>query len=64
MGDLDPEAAGLRHLALEVDSVEEAVHYLQERNVPVEEIRIDPTTGKKYTFFSDPDNLPLELCEK
>ncbi len=59
-----PEAAGLRHLAFEVDSVDEAVQYLREHDVSVEEIRIDPTTSKKYTFFSDPDNLPLELYEK
>jgi glyoxylase I family protein len=59
-----PEAAGLRHLAFEVDSIEEAVQYLREHDVNVEEIRTDSTTGKRYTFFSDPDNLPLELYEK
>ena len=59
-----PEAAGLRHLAFEVDSVEEAARYLREHDVRVEEVRIDPTTSKKYTFFNDPDNLPLELYEK
>lgn len=58
-----PEAAGLRHLAFEVDSVEEAVAYLASHQVAVEPIRIDPTTNKKFTFFQDPDDLPIEVYE-
>lgn len=58
-----PEAQGLRHLAFTVDSVEMFCQYLQSKNIPVENIRIDEYTGKKYTFFSDPDGLPLELYE-
>jgi glyoxylase I family protein len=58
-----PEAAGLRHLAFEVDNMEEAVHHLKELKVEVEDIRIDPWTQKKFTFFSDPDGLPIELYE-
>jgi len=58
-----PEAQGLRHLAFLVDSVEEVSRYLKSNGVEVEEIRDDEHTGKKFTFFSDPDNLPLELYE-
>ncbi|WP_066370353.1 SMU1112c/YaeR family gloxylase I-like metalloprotein [Neobacillus fumarioli] len=59
-----PEAAGLRHLAFEVEDIGEAVSYLRQRQVDVEPIRIDPVTGKKFTFFPDPDKLPIELYEK
>lgn len=58
-----PEAAGLRHLAFEVDNIKEAVQELIEKGIVVEEIRIDPITNKKFTFFQDPDGLPLELYE-
>jgi len=30
----------------------------------VEQIRVDEFTGKRFTFFKDPDGLPLELYEK
>ena len=59
-----PEARGLRHLAFEVDDIENSVKYLNEKNIVIEPIKIDIVTGKKYTFFRDPDNLPLEICEK
>ena len=59
-----PEAAGLRHLAFEVDNIEDTVTELTTREIVVEPVRIDEITGKKYTFFKDPDNLPLELYEK
>ncbi len=58
-----PEACGLRHLAFHVDSVEEAVAELEEKGIPCEPIRTDAFTGKKMTFFADPDGLPLELHE-
>ncbi|MDF2869225.1 MAG: hypothetical protein K0R05_800 [Anaerocolumna sp.] len=58
-----PEAAGLRHLAFAVDNLELAVRELTGRGVEVEPIRIDALTGKKCTFFQDPDGLPLELYE-
>ncbi len=58
-----PEAAGLRHLAFEVKSLETAVEWLRSHNVETEPIRIDPFTGKRFTFFEDPDHLPLELYE-
>ena len=58
-----PEAQGLRHLAFTVDSVEEYTSYLTELGVEVEPIRIDEFTGKPFTFFQDPDGLPLELYQ-
>lgn len=58
-----PEACGLRHLAFGVDSVEETVKELAELGIEAEPIRIDEFTGKKMTFFRDPDGLPLELHE-
>ncbi|MFL6561525.1 MAG: VOC family protein [Bacillus sp. (in: firmicutes)] len=59
-----PEAAGLRHLAFEVDDIEEAVDYLTTHEVNVEAVRVDPFTNKKFTFFPDPDGLPIELYER
>ena len=58
-----PEALGLRHLAFLVDSVEEVVEHLTKSGVEVEPVRVDEYTGKKFTFFSDPDSLPLEIYE-
>jgi len=59
-----PEAAGLRHLAFEVDNVEEAKREIESHGVIVEDIRVDEFTQKRFTFFADPDGLPLELYEK
>ena len=59
-----PEARGLRHLAFAVKSIEDVAEHLEDAGVDVEPIRIDEYTGNKYTFFSDPDNLPLELYEQ
>ena len=58
-----PEACGLRYLAFYVDSVEQTVKKLAEVGIECEPIRIDDYTGKKMTFFHDPDGLPLELHE-
>lgn len=58
-----PEALGLRHLAFEVDNIEDTVIDLKLRGVNIEEIRVDPVTGRRYTFFYDPDKLPIELYE-
>ena len=58
-----PEACGLRHLAFAVDNLDRAVTELNSQGVQVEDIRIDEITGKRFTFFQDPDNLPLELYE-
>jgi len=59
-----PEAQGLRHLAFEVDDINTSVAYLKQNNILTEPIKIDEYTNKKYTFFSDPDGLPLELYEQ
>ena len=58
-----PEACGLRHLAFCVDNVEQTVKELTEVGIECEPIRVDDYTGKKMTFFHDPDGLPLELHE-
>lgn len=59
-----PEACGLRHLALAVNDLGKAVQSLREKGVDTEPIRMDELTGKRFTFFADPDSLPLELYEK
>ncbi|HBK5918461.1 TPA: VOC family protein [Vibrio alginolyticus] len=59
-----PEAQGLRHLAFLVDDVEQVKAYLKSNDVEVEPIRIDEFTGKTFTFFQDPDRLPLEIYQK
>ncbi|KRD34721.1 hypothetical protein ASE35_08265 [Lysobacter sp. Root916] len=59
-----PEARGLRHLAFEVVDIEAAVSTLQGHGVSVEPVRVDEYTGRRYTFFADPDELPLELYER
>lgn len=59
-----PEALGLRHLAFEVDNVEQEMERLNKQNIITEAIRIDEFTDKKFTFFTDPDGLPLEIYEK
>jgi glyoxylase I family protein len=58
-----PEACGLRHLAFEVADVGVAFAELTRRGVAVEPVRVDEYTGKRFTFFKDPDGLPLELYE-
>ena len=58
-----PEACGLRHLAFAVADLEGEVRRLQSLGVDVEPIRVDPYTGQRFTFFADPDGLPLELYE-
>ncbi len=59
-----PEAQGLRHLAFEVDDVAQTVRELEAKGIAVEPIRVDELTGKHFTFFQDPDGLPLELYER
>ena len=59
-----PEAQGLRHLAFEVDDVTLERQRLMDKGISVEPIRTDEFTGRKFTFFADPDDLPLELYEK
>jgi glyoxylase I family protein len=58
-----PEACGLRHLAFAVNGIEESIRELQDKGISVEPVRIDEYTGRKFTFFADPDGLPLELYE-
>ena len=58
-----PESTGLRHIAFGVNNIEESCLFLKDNHIDTEEIRIDEYTGRKFTFFSDPDNLPIELYE-
>lgn len=58
-----PEACGLRHLAFKIENIEEAVRELNKKGIETEPVRLDAFTGKKMTFFQDPDGLPLELHE-
>ena len=58
-----PEAQGLRHLAFRVDDLDAAINHLHQHNVEVEPVRVDEYTNKRFTFFADPDDLPLELYE-
>ena len=59
----NPEAKGLRHLAFRVDNAEEAAAWLNGRGIETEPIREDLVNGGKFTFFRDPDGLPLEIHE-
>ena len=58
-----PEAQGLRHLAFEVPDIDAAVVHFNLKGINTEPVRTDPFTGKRFTFFADPDGLPLELYE-
>ncbi|MFV5688183.1 VOC family protein [Flavobacterium sp. ZT3R25] len=59
-----PEATGLRHLAFEVNDMDQTIDFLSSKNIASEAIRLDPTTNKPFTFIADPDNLPIEFYEK
>ncbi|MBL0356068.1 MAG: VOC family protein [Chitinophagaceae bacterium] len=58
-----PEGTGLRHLAFAVENISETVRVLQQKNIMPEPVRMDATTGKKFTFIADPDELPIEFYE-
>lgn len=56
-----PEARGLRHLCFSVDDIDSIVDELNKKGVKTEVIRVDEFTGGLYTFFQDPDGLPIEI---
>jgi glyoxylase I family protein len=58
-----PEATGLRHLAFDVENFDATLEKLKSLGIETEPVKIDARTGKKMTFFLDPDKLPLEICE-
>ncbi|MGN7785900.1 SMU1112c/YaeR family gloxylase I-like metalloprotein [Niabella sp. 22666] len=58
-----PEATGLRHIAFNVTNIDDTVKYLLSKKIIPEPVRIDEFTGKKFTFFTDPDLLPIEVYE-
>jgi glyoxylase I family protein len=59
-----PEACGLRHLAFRVGTLEPVIARMERFGISLEPIRIDEHTQRRFTFFSDPDGLPLELYEE
>jgi len=59
-----PEACGLRHLAFAVADIDACVAELKAQAIAVEEVRVDEYTGRRYTFFADPDGLPIEFYER
>ncbi len=59
-----PEACGLRHIAFEVENVQDAARELMAKDIKVEPIRVDELTNKRFTFFQDPDDLPIEIYEE
>jgi len=58
-----PEACGLRHLAFAVSDIDASIKHLMEKGIEVEAVRVDEFTGQRFTFFKDPDGLPIELYE-
>ncbi|WP_404811728.1 VOC family protein [Capnocytophaga canimorsus] len=58
-----PEATGLRHIAFGVENILQEVDFLNSKNISTEPIRTDEFTHKRYTFFKDPDDLPIEIYE-
>lgn len=58
-----PEACGLRHLAFAVENLNQTIAFLNSKNISTEPIRIDEFTNKRFTFISDPDDLPIEFYE-
>lgn len=59
-----PEAAGLRHMAFEVDNIDDSTRWLEQNAVSHQPLRTDVFTGKRFLFFQDPDGLPIEFYEK
>ena len=59
-----PEAQGLRHLSFRVNDIDAAVKWLSNNNISTQQIRVDSITNRRFVFFNDPDELPLELYER
>lgn len=59
-----PEATGLRHLAFEVDNIDDVIEYLTIHDIFCDPVRTDEYTLKRFTFISDPDGLPIEFYER
>lgn len=60
----NPEATGLRHVAFQVTELNSVIEQLLKRGAACEPVRIDEFTGRRFTFFADPDGLPIELYEQ
>ena len=59
----NPEAYGLRHLALKVDLLDDVLCTLTDAGYVPEPVRFDTFSGERMTFVKDPDGLPIELHE-
>jgi glyoxylase I family protein len=59
-----PEACGLRHVAFEVDDIHQVARILKDRGIEIEPVRVDEFTNRSFTFFQDPDGLPIEIYER
>ena len=59
-----PEAVGLRHIAFSVQDLDQIMKYIESNNVEMTQSHIDPRTGKRAIFISDPDKLPIEIIEE
>lgn len=59
----NPEAYGLRHLALTVDDLDAVLATLLDAGYAPEPVRRDTFSGERMTFVKDPDGLPIELHE-
>jgi len=59
-----PEARGMRHIAFLVENLDALIEDLTAKGIAVEPVRVDELTGQRFTFFADPDGLPIELYER
>ena len=46
-----------------LQELRDAYKELNAKRIATEPVRLDDYTGKKMTFFHDPDGLPLEIHE-
>ena len=58
-----PEATGLRHLALRTDNITQTIAKLKKDGIEAEPIRQD-WHGLNFTFVKDSDGLPIEIKER
>ena len=56
-----PEAYGCRHIAFDVDNLEEILEIL--KDYECQSIRTS-STGRRFVFVNDLDNQPVEFLEK
>ena len=63
--DRDETEVGLRHLAFEVDDVDEAERHLRGHGVKITLAATDlPSLNSRAILFLDPNGITLEFCQK